>query len=490
MSQVTIIWSMVASACLVLAAIHLLVWSRHRQSRDRVALGIHCLATAAMAFTEMALMRSASTDASASLLRWYQIPVWVNYTAVVLFTSWHLKAGRPWLGSLGILTRTIALFLNFTSGVNVNFAAITSLRTISFLGEAVTIPAGPPNPFMPVAQLSLFLLIAYLIDAAITVWKRGEKSRALLVPATMAAWIAGGTAHAILSFWGLADVPMAACLYFLGMIATMAFELSRDTLRAGSLAEELRTTKEVRRQEVAHLGRVATVSGLSVSLAHEMNQPLGIILSNAQAAQRLLARDNPDLVTVRQIIADIISENRRASEVIRRTRDLLRRGEVRQQPILINAIASEVLNLAGPLLRDQHVAVTCDLDPTPPSILADPIQMQQVLLNLVLNACEAMEHTPQDQRRLHLSTHHAKNSIHLTLKDSGRGLPADPESIFTPFHTTKEQGLGMGLPICRSITEAHHGQIWAEPGSPTGAVFHLVLPTAPSQDTLLPSAKL
>jgi C4-dicarboxylate-specific signal transduction histidine kinase len=116
--------------------------------------------------------------------------------------------------------------------------------------------------------------------------------------------------------------------------------------------------------------------------------------------------------------------------------------------------------------------------------------MQQVLLNLVLNACEAMEHTPQDQRRLHLSTHHAKNSIHLTLTDSGRGLPADPESIFTTFHTTKEQGLGMGLPICRSITEAHHGQIWAEPGSPTGAVFHLVLPTAPSQDTLLPSAKL
>jgi len=490
MSPVTIIWSMVASACLVLAAIHLLVWSRHRQSRDRVALGIHCLATAAMAFAELALMRSASTEASASLLRWYQLPVWINYIAVVLFTSWHLKAGRPWLGYFGILTRTLALLLNFTSGPNINFAAVTSLRPISFLGETVIIAAGPPNRFMPIAQLSLFLLIAYLIDAAITVWKRGEKSRAILVPATMAAWVAGGTVHAILSFWGLADVPMAACLYFLGMIAIMAFELSRDTLRAGSLAEELRTTKEDRRQEVAHLGRVATVSGLSVSLAHEMNQPLGIILSNAQAAQRLLAKDDPDLATVRQILSDIISENRRASEVIRRMRDLLRRGEVRQQPVLLNTIATEVLSLAGPLLRDQNIPTTTELDPDLPTILADHIQMQQVLLNLVLNACEAMENTPPDQRRLHLSTRHSNDFIHLTLKDSGRGLPADPESIFTPFHTTKEQGLGMGLPICRSITEAHHGQIWAEPGIPTGAVFHLVLPVAHPQNPISPDGKL
>lgn len=478
MSPVTIIWSMVASACLVLAAIHLLVWSTQRQSRDRIALGIHCLATAAMAFTELALMRSASADASASLLRWYHIPIWVNYIAVVLFTSWHLKAGRPWLGRLGILTRSITLALNFATGVNVNFAAVTSLRPISFLGETVTIAAGPPNPFMPIAQLSLFLLIAYLIDATVTVWKRGEKSRAILVPATMAFWVAAGTVHAILSFWGLADVPMCACLYFLGMIAIMAFELSRDTLRAGSLAEELRATKEDRRQEVAHLGRVATMSGLSVSLAHEMNQPLGIILSNAQAAQRLLAKDQPDLSTVRQIIADIISENRRATEVIRRMRDLLRRGEVRQQPIDMNTIAAEVLSLAGQLLREQQITVTTELDPILPAILADRIQMQQVLLNLVLNACEAMETTHPDQRRLHLSTRHSNDFIHLTLADLGRGLPPDPESIFTPFHTTKEQGLGMGLPICRTITEAHHGQIWAEPGSPTGAVFHLVLPAA------------
>lgn len=490
MSPVTIIWSMVASACLVLAAIHLLVWSRHRQSRDRIALGIHCLATAAMAFSELALMRSASTEASASLLRWYQLPVWINYIAVVLFTSWHLKAGRPWLGYLGMLTRTLALVLNFTTGSNINFAAVTSLRPISFLGETVNIAAGPPNPFMPIAQLSLFLLIGYLIDAAITVWKRGEKSRAILVPATMAAWVAGGTAHAILSFWGIADVPVAACLYFLGMIAIMAFELSRDTLRAGSLAEELRVTKEVRRQEVAHLGRVATVSGLSVSLAHEMNQPLGIILSNAQAAQRLLAKDPPDLATVRQILSDIISENRRASEVIRRMRDLLRRGEARQQPVLLNTIATEVLSLAGPLLRDQHIQTSTELDPDLPTILADRIQMQQVLLNLVLNACEAMEDTPADQRRLHLSTLHSNDFIHLTLEDSGRGLPPDPESIFTPFQTTKEQGLGMGLPICRSITEAHHGQIWAEPGSSIGAVFHLVLPITPPQNTLSQDGKL
>ena len=229
-----------------------------------------------------------------------------------------------------------------------------------------------------------------------------------------------------------------------------------------------------------HLSRVDTLGVLSGSLAHELNQPLGIILSNAQAAQRMLAQEHPDLGELRDILNDIISEDRRAGDVIKRLRALLQRGETQSQRLEINECLNEVLCLVRGDLIGREVAIECALtDPLPPVIM-DRVQLQQVILNLIVNACDAMESLPPDQRRLTVRTELCHQQVQLAVQDRGCGLPPDAEPLFQPFHTTKPHGLGLGLAICRAIVTAHRGRIWGEPGPGGGAIFRVALPVGES----------
>lgn len=292
----------------------------------------------------------------------------------------------------------------------------------------------------------------------------------------MVFFILCGTTHVVLSHWGIADVPAIGSIYFLGMIVVMAFDLTLETRRAATLEVELKDSKESRHREVAHLGRVAAFGEISISLAHEMNQPLGSILSNAQAAQRLLAKESPDLKEVGEILGDIVKENLRASESIQRMRALLKRGEVSRQHIDVNEVAADVFHLMKNELNQRGVVLVSNLAENLPNVSADRIQLQQVLLNLMLNACEAMDANDPDQRSLLVSTTTDGRTVSIQVTDNGHGIPGDNEVIFQPFHTTKDQGLGMGLAICRSIITAHHGQIWAGENETCGATFHVVLP--------------
>jgi PAS domain S-box-containing protein len=235
---------------------------------------------------------------------------------------------------------------------------------------------------------------------------------------------------------------------------------------------------EQRRKEVTHLTRVAILGELSGSLAHELNQPLTAILSNAQAAQRLLARAPLDPAVVGEILEDIVTDDLRAGEVITRLRALLKKGEASFQPLDLNDVATEVLALARSELIERHVTVSTRLAPVLPSVLGDRVQLQQVMLNLVLNACEAMGSTSPVQRRLTVSTAADDNGLLLTsIADRGSGIPPDAtDLLFEPFFTTKPQGLGLGLSICRSIIAAHGGRLWADRNSDGGATFTFALP--------------
>ena len=239
---------------------------------------------------------------------------------------------------------------------------------------------------------------------------------------------------------------------------------------------ELEVTEQ--RNELAHLARVATVSELSGSLAHELNQPLATILTNAQAAQRLLAQQPPDLAEARDILADIISEDQRAGEVIRRLRSMLKQGETSLQPQAANEIIKEVIQFTRNDLIRHRVTTHLNLAVDLPPILGDRIQLQQVLINLILNACDAMVATPPAARRLALATSLHEAAVRVSITDTGCGLPSDVESIFRPFYTTKHQGLGLGLSICRSIVKAHQGRLWAEAGDAAsgGTTLHLEIP--------------
>ena len=230
--------------------------------------------------------------------------------------------------------------------------------------------------------------------------------------------------------------------------------------------------------ELAHLARVNTLNELSGSLAHELNQPLGIILSNAQAATRLLDHQPPNLAEVRDILADIVAADRRAGEVIRRLRALLKRGETRFQPLSFNEIIREVLHLLNADLIGRGIVVVQNLAPDLPQVSGDRVQLQQLLLNLLVNAADALSANPPGLRRVHLDTTLQSNTVRVSVRDQGVGLPTETEHLFQPFYTTKPHGLGMGLAICRSIASAHHGKLWAAAHPERGAVFHLELPIA------------
>ena len=232
------------------------------------------------------------------------------------------------------------------------------------------------------------------------------------------------------------------------------------------------------RNNLTHLTRVNTLGALSGSLAHELNQPLGIILSNAQAAQELLAQQPPDLAEVQAILADIVAADHRAGDVIERLRSLLKHGQVSLQPLALKQVIEEVLQLTQADLIGRGISLVRELVPDLPPIAGDRVQLQQLVLNLILNAADAMAANAPGTRRLHLQTRLHDGRVRATMRDEGTGLPADAERLFEPFYTTKTHGLGLGLSICRSIVAAHHGRIWAEPHPERGAVFHFELPVA------------
>jgi PAS domain S-box-containing protein len=232
------------------------------------------------------------------------------------------------------------------------------------------------------------------------------------------------------------------------------------------------------RRQLAHLGRVAVLGELSGAIAHELNQPLTAILANARAAQRMMARPNYDDKEICAILGDIATDDLRAGAVIRRMRDLIRNGDTMPQLTDANDVVREVLDLAHGDLMLREVAVTMRLAPSLPPVPADRVQLQQVLLNLVVNACDAMDENVRGDRAIVVVSAADEAAIRLSVQDHGVGIPTDPvEAVFEPFHTTKEHGLGLGLAICKSIVNAHGGKMWATNNADRGATFHLTLPT-------------
>jgi C4-dicarboxylate-specific signal transduction histidine kinase len=234
--------------------------------------------------------------------------------------------------------------------------------------------------------------------------------------------------------------------------------------------------RQRQRDELAHLSRVAMLGELSGSLAHELNQPLTAILSNAQAAQEFLAGGSPDLQEVRGILEDIVQEDRRAGEVIRRLRALFRKGEVNYESIDLNDLIRDVLRLLNSDLVNHDVDVATRFAESIPAVNADRVQLQQVLINLIVNACDAM--SGSSTRRITVGTSMRDGQeVEIRVSDTGCGIPPEQlRQIFEPFHTTKAHGMGLGLAVCRTIISAHAGRLWASNNPSGGASLHVALP--------------
>ena len=239
MSWVTIIWSMIASACLTLAAIHFLIWCQRRGHWADLLFTLTSANVAVFAFIELRMMRADTPAQMATTLSWMQVPTWVIVVSLVGFVRFHLRAGRVWLAGTIIALRSLALLLNFLVGQNLNYLQVTGLRHVVFLGEPVALAAGVPNPWMLVGQLSLLLLLIFVVDATITVWRRGDRQQAIVTGGSIVCFSLAAILEAVLVFWQVVDWPLTASVFYLGIVMAMAYDKSRDTLRAAQLAEDL-----------------------------------------------------------------------------------------------------------------------------------------------------------------------------------------------------------------------------------------------------------
>ncbi|MEG9438727.1 PAS domain S-box protein [Edaphobacter sp. HDX4] len=230
--------------------------------------------------------------------------------------------------------------------------------------------------------------------------------------------------------------------------------------------------------ELARVARATTLGELTASIAHEINQPLAAIINNANASIRILAGSTPDMAEVRQAVTEIAEAGTRTGEIVSRVRGLLKKSAPERHPLDINQVIREVLALIPNELEKQHVSLEVELVPTPPRVLMDRVQLQQVLLNLIMNGIEAMNVTFDRPRVLMIRSDARDSELEVMVKDSGSGLdPRHLPHIFDMFFTTKKSGMGMGLPISRSIIEAHSGRLWANSDRAIqGAAFHFSLP--------------
>jgi two-component system, LuxR family, sensor kinase FixL len=605
MTWIQIAWVGMSAASLTLGVVHLFVW--FKQKSGYAHLLFFTLAASATVFGvfELAVTHAPSPADYAAALRWAHVPLAVFVLSTVWFVHFHFATGRPWLAWAVTGLRLLGLALNFVTGVNINFSAVSEMKPLTLWGGVVVFgPIGVGNPLAIVPQIGNLLLAVYVVDAAITLWRRGgadARRRAAVVGGGVVICVAAVAGFAALINLGLVHAPTIVMPGVFIIVLAMAYELGWDMIAAAELAERLRASemrfrtvveavpsaillvsdkgvialanvqaeavfgypraelierpvdlllperlravhaghrelykKELRtramgagrnlfarrkdgsefpvevalspmatdtgrfvlasvvelterrqleqatarqRDELAHLSRVAMLGELSGSLAHELNQPLTAILSNAQAAQRYLAQSPPRVDQLGEILSDIVKSDHRARAVIQRLRSMLRKEQAQYSQLDINDLVDESLRLMRSDLLNREVLVDIELAPTLPAVSGDRNQLQQVLLNLMMNGFDAMDGRSSD-RRLHIATRGTvQGGVEFSVADRGPGIPqADLERIFEPFVTAKAQGLGLGLAICRSIVEAHGGRLWATNNADAGATLHCGLP--------------
>jgi two-component system sensor kinase FixL len=610
MSVVTVVWSMIAGACCTLAAAHLPVWWRNRESGASLAFAMAAICTAGLAFCELAMLHAQTPAAYAAVLRWAHLPVTLLLLALAAFTYLYLRAGRPWLALTGLGLRLISTPFNFTNGETLNYRHIAGLRSTRILGEQVSVPLGDPNPWMLMSQLGVLLLVVFVADATATAWRRGEREMTLGVGFSISFFLLAGVVQSILVFWVGVESPITISLFALGIIGVMGQALSLDLAHAKQMVLELREreqeaaltadaanlgiwTRDIARdviwgsdkwrelfgftpdeklntervlqrihpddreafersathaaddrldyhaeyrvvlpngrlrwiahqgrveldarrrpvrtrgvsiditsrkhaeqemlrlqQEIAHVSRVSVMGQLASALAHEINQPLGAILRNAEAAALFMQDPSPDFTEISAIVEDIRKDDQRAGAVIDRMRALLRHQQVEMVPVDVGQMLGDVATLLRPDAAARHVKFSLDVPEGVPAVRGDRVQLQQVLLNLVLNGMDALEGVASEEARVSVTARLATaDTVEISVRDTGRGVPADKlERIFDPFFSTKSKGIGMGLSISRSIMDTHGGRLWAENNVDGGATFRFTLPIAADGGTIV-----
>lgn len=469
----------VAGAALTLALVHGILWLLDRRNLASLAFCVLAVSVAAMAFTELGMMHAASPAQYGQWVRWFHLPNYFAIAGLVAFIHLQFGTGRPWLAAAIIALRSLLVITNFLVAPNVNWREIVALERIPFLGEEISvIGKAVARPTAWLGMAASLLLVAYVVDASLRLWQRGDREarrKVLIIGGGVLAFLVLAIAQSQLVVWQVLRMPVLVTPPFLILMLAMTYQLCRDIVESARRSREA----QLQRRQLAHLSRVSVLGQLSGGIVHELRQPLTAILSNAQAAQHFLANKNADPQLLGEILQDIVAADQRAVEIIRRLQTLFRRGESSFEALDVNGLARDVLRIVNSDLVVRGVQVAMDLEEPLAPIEGDRVELQQVLLNLVMNACEAMAELPEGERRLVIRTRAGEaGQLQISVEDNGPGFPAEQyERLFEPFYTTKQQGLGLGLSICRTIVRSHRGRLWGSSTADRGAVFHVLLPT-------------
>jgi PAS domain S-box-containing protein len=265
MSWVTLLWSMDAALCFTLAGIYLLVWFKQREGWEHLLFSCSALAAGVIAGFELTSMRAETTAQYGAVLRWAHLPVWVLIVSVVWFVRLYLRAGRPWLAWSICGLRTLALILNFLFTPNLNYREITGLRHLQWWGgETVSAPIGVPNPWTLIGQLSVLLLLIFFVDVTITVWRRGDRRRALVVGGSAIFFITLALGQSALVIWGVIESPFFVSFPYLVIVAAMGYELSYDLFRAAQLAQRFQASEAALRESEARINLATNAANLGL----------------------------------------------------------------------------------------------------------------------------------------------------------------------------------------------------------------------------------
>ncbi|MBL9145123.1 MAG: PAS domain-containing protein [Verrucomicrobiaceae bacterium] len=592
---------MMISACLTLALINLRIALGEVKRLPHVFFFLSAISVATVCALELTILRAESVDQVNECLRWSSIPLTVMVASVTGFIWTFFGTGRHWMAVAGVVILAGSQVANLVSSHPVvrRASAIRKVETLG--GVRFTTPVVTETAWSVVEMIGVLFVIAFVFDASIALWRRGEKRRALIVGGSIIFFFLASRGHAALLDKGLVQTPYLVGLSFLAVLVAMGHELSDEVFRAAKLSRDLHESerrmdlaahaaklgfwtwnlakdeiwanatarrlfevpmdehinmarfvvslhpddregvekaihaalhggmeyeKDYRavlasggvrwisargrvelgnhgrpvlmrgvllditaqktadtelqqlRGQLAHAGRVSMMGQLASALAHELNQPLGAILRNAEAAELFMQDPEPNLEEVRAIIADIRRDDQRAGEVIDRLRALLKRRDIETRALSVSALLEEVRALTRADAAARGVKLEIQCAPDLPAIRGDRVHLQQVLINLIINGMDALSEPRRADACVIVSARRARPGfLEVAVMDNGHGIPPDRlENVFDPFFTTKPHGMGMGLPISRTIIQTHGGHIAAENVEGGGAAFRFTLP--------------
>ncbi len=480
MNTVVILWAAVGGTALTLAGVHAFLWLLDRRAPANMAFCVVAISVAGIAVTELGMMHSTTPAEYGEWVRWFHVPNYFAVVALVLLVRLQFGVGRLWLAGTIIVLRTLFLALNFILQPNVTWKEISSLQTTPFLGEQVSVVGSAVvQPWQPLATLASILFIVYTADALAQALRKKDpemRRKATLICGGILAFLVLAIVETQLVVWGALRMPVVIAPPFLVLMVAITYQISREIVASTRALREA----ERLRNDLAHVARVNTMSQLSTSLAHELNQPLTSILLNAQAARKMLDAQNLDTAEFRAIVEDIANDDRRAADIIQRARELLGNRHVEPAAVSLPEIAKEVFALVRTDALDRGINLELSLAADLPLVYGDRVQLSQVLLNLVVNAVDAVSAPSNRERRIRLQAWKGDaDLVEVSVSDSGSGIPAELlPRIFDAFVTTKPKGLGIGLSVVRSIVERLGGQLRAENNAGGGATFRFTLPAA------------